>query len=272
MNLIKLILHYFDINTSEYGFPYCGPTRPPGTMICRNLNLHYIRKLSCKYYLFWLSGSKEDFWITLPHFCNYLPFEEDLALYLNTLEFPLPKDDLYEVWLKLVCWFWRRFFFNINTCKYGFPYCGPTQPLDTMMWTILNLHYIRKFSCKYDLLWLIGFGEEGFYMISPHICIFVIISPLKRNWPFIWTINYSLYPKIIYIKFDWNSLAGSGEEDSYVIMVFPILAPSDPWEPWCEQLWIYIISESFHVNMNYSGSVVLEEKIFKWLHPNLAFL
>jgi hypothetical protein len=28
------------------------------------------------------------------HFCDYLPFEEDLALYLNTLEFPSPKNDL----------------------------------------------------------------------------------------------------------------------------------------------------------------------------------
>jgi hypothetical protein len=31
------------------------------------------------------------------HFCDYLPFEEDLALYLNKLEFPLPKDNLYQV-------------------------------------------------------------------------------------------------------------------------------------------------------------------------------
>jgi hypothetical protein len=42
------------------------------------------------------------------HFCYYLPFEEDLALYLNNLEFPLPKDDLCQLWLKLACWFWRR--------------------------------------------------------------------------------------------------------------------------------------------------------------------
>jgi hypothetical protein len=83
------------------------------------------------------------------HFWDYLPFEEDLALYLNNLEFPLPKDDLYPVWLKMACWFWRRrFFFNINICKYGFPYCGPSRPPGTMMWTILNLHYIRKLSCK----------------------------------------------------------------------------------------------------------------------------
>jgi hypothetical protein len=31
------------------------------------------------------------------HFYDYPPFEEDLALYLNNLEFPLPKDDLYQV-------------------------------------------------------------------------------------------------------------------------------------------------------------------------------
>jgi hypothetical protein len=42
----------------------------------------------------------------------YLPFEEDLALYLNNLEFPLPKDDLYQVLLKLAYWFWRRLFFQ----------------------------------------------------------------------------------------------------------------------------------------------------------------
>jgi hypothetical protein len=47
------------------------------------------------------------------HFFNYLPFEVDLALYLNNLEFPLPKDDLCQVWLKLACWFWRRRFLKI---------------------------------------------------------------------------------------------------------------------------------------------------------------
>jgi hypothetical protein len=31
------------------------------------------------------------------HFCDYLPFEENLALYLNNFEFPLLKDDLYQV-------------------------------------------------------------------------------------------------------------------------------------------------------------------------------
>jgi hypothetical protein len=30
------------------------------------------------------------------YFCNCLPFEKDLALYLNNLEFPLPKDAKFD--------------------------------------------------------------------------------------------------------------------------------------------------------------------------------
>jgi hypothetical protein len=41
------------------------------------------------------------------YFCNYLPFEQDLGLYLNKLESLSPKDDLYQVWLKFAQWFWR---------------------------------------------------------------------------------------------------------------------------------------------------------------------
>jgi hypothetical protein len=39
------------------------------------------------------------------HFLDYLPFEDDLALYLNKLESPLPKDDLYQVLLNYAQWF-----------------------------------------------------------------------------------------------------------------------------------------------------------------------
>ena len=98
IGLLVLEKIFFNINTCKYGFPYCGPSRPPGTMMLTILNLHYIRKLSCKYDLFWLSGSgEEDFEMTPSHFCDYLPFEEDLTHNFNNLEFPLPKDDLYHV-------------------------------------------------------------------------------------------------------------------------------------------------------------------------------
>jgi hypothetical protein len=48
---------------------------------------------------------------------------------------------------------------------------------------------------------------------------------------------------------------------------FPHCGPSGPRGPWREQFWIYIISESFQVNIPYSSWVVLEKKIFKWPHP-----
>jgi hypothetical protein len=55
-------------------------------------------------------------------------------------------------------------------------------------------------------------------------------------------------------------------------MVFPFVAPPDPRGPWFVQTWIYTLSESFHVNMSSSGSVVLEKKIFKWpSYPIFAF-
>ena len=39
------------------------------------------------------SGENTDDPNPVLHFCNYLPFEEGLALYLNNLEFPSPKND-----------------------------------------------------------------------------------------------------------------------------------------------------------------------------------
>ena len=43
-------------------------------------------------------------------FHNYIPLEIEGAFHLNKLEFPSPKDDLCQVWLKLAQWFWRRRF------------------------------------------------------------------------------------------------------------------------------------------------------------------
>jgi hypothetical protein len=114
--------------------------------------------------------------MTPPHFCDYLPFEQDLALYLNNLEFPLPKNDLYQVWLKLACWFWRKNFFNKNICiKYGFLYCGPSWPTATMMWTILNLHYQVNMSQTYFYSVVL----EKIFIMTP--IPFLQLSPLWKG-------------------------------------------------------------------------------------------
>jgi hypothetical protein len=163
------------------------PSWPSGTIICTSLNLHYVRKLSCKYDLFWLSGSQGIFFNDLTkflHYFCYLPFEEDLALYFNNLEFPLPKDALYQIWLKLACWFWTIFFFDINTSEYGFPYCGPSEPLGP--WFEETWIYIISESFHVNMTYSGSVVQKKIFKLSHSI--FVIISSLKRTWPFIWII------------------------------------------------------------------------------------
>ena len=38
-------------------------------------------------------------------FCYYLPLNKGMVLHLNKIESPLPKEHLYQVWLKLAQWF-----------------------------------------------------------------------------------------------------------------------------------------------------------------------
>ena len=64
-------------------------------------------------------------------FRNYFPVEKGRALHLKKLEFPLPKDDLCQVWLKLARWFLEK---KISkSCQYNF--------------TILQLSPLGKGNC-----------------------------------------------------------------------------------------------------------------------------
>ena len=53
----------------------------------------------------WPSGSGEDFFKNIVNvfllFHIYLRLEKSVALHLNKLEFPTPKDALWQIWLKL---------------------------------------------------------------------------------------------------------------------------------------------------------------------------
>jgi hypothetical protein len=201
----------------------------------------------------------------LLHICNYLPFEEDLqTIYLNNLDSLYPRmiyTSLIEIGLLVLE---KVLFFNINTCKYGFPYCGPSRHPWTMMWKILYLHYmyIRKLSCKYDLFWLSGSVEKKKEIINfkwPHpIFAFLWLSPRWRGpgplfqqlrIPFTqgWFIPSLIEIGLLVLEKIFFSIL------THVNMVIPIVASSDPRGPWYEQFWIYTISESFHTNMTYSG-------------------
>jgi hypothetical protein len=69
------------------------------SFIWTNLNPLPPRMICVKSNQNWPCGSGEqDLSITPSHFFNYLPCEEDLAFYLNKIESPSPKDNLYQVW------------------------------------------------------------------------------------------------------------------------------------------------------------------------------
>ena len=74
--------------------------------------------------------------------CNYLPMENVPALHLNKLEFPLPKDALCQVWLKLGQWFWRRRW-----------KCEKITTTSTMTTTTTDKFWSEK------LTWAFGTGE-----------------------------------------------------------------------------------------------------------------
>jgi hypothetical protein len=68
----------------------------------------------------------------------------------------------------------------------------------------------------------------------------MIISPLKRTWPFIWTNLNSLHPRIMCTKFDWIWLAGSEEEDfKKFSMYFYSFAIISPWRRAIPFLWTF---------------------------------
>jgi hypothetical protein len=70
-------------------FPF-APFDARGPMILINLPLFYVR----------IRFLKDP--TPFLHFCDYLPFEEDLALYLNKHEFPSSKDNFVLSLIELV--------------------------------------------------------------------------------------------------------------------------------------------------------------------------
>jgi hypothetical protein len=68
-------------------------------------------------------------------------FEDDLALYLNKIDFPSSKENLYQVWLNLDSRFWRRFFlknFSIFTLSLVSPLGEGLSPSFEGTWNPLH--------------------------------------------------------------------------------------------------------------------------------------
>ena len=145
-------------------FVIISPLKRTWPLICTILNLHYIRKLSCK---MTYSGSVvlEKKIFKRPHpilaFLRLSPLWRGPGRLFEQFRIPFTQGWFMPSLIKIgMLVLEKKIFFNINICKYSFPCCGPSWPPGTMMWTILNLHHIRKLSCKYDVFWLSGSRED----------------------------------------------------------------------------------------------------------------
>jgi hypothetical protein len=126
-----------------------------------------------------------------------------------------------------------------------------------MIWTNLNLHYVRILSCKFEIFWACGSWED-FWMTLPYFCIFVIISPLNRTCLFIWTILNSLQLRMICTKFHWNWPASSGEEhfkkQSVYFYSFAIISPWKRGLPFTWTIWNLLYLRMICANFGYNWS------------------
>ena len=136
------------------------PHHTPGVMICTNLNFHYIRKLSNKFHLSWSVVLEKKIFKDFPYIimCKTLiPYWDPIVppgvmiwTNLNLLwgschiNFSFPGPVVLE----------KKIFKDspyIFICKTLIPYWGPIIPPGVMIWTNMNLHYIRKLSHKVQL-------------------------------------------------------------------------------------------------------------------------
>ena len=100
----------------------------------------------------------------------------------------------------------------IFLCKTSTPQCGLTLPPGVMIFTTLNLHYLRMLPHKFQLSWLSGSWEEDFWKFLEIFHYFLIISPFKRVWPLIFTTLNPLCLRMICAKFGWNWPSSSWED------------------------------------------------------------
>ena len=84
-----------------------------------------------------------------------------MALHLNKLESPSPKDDMCQVLLKLTQKFWRRRFLISSMYFYYFIIIYPWEWTWPFIWRNLNLLHLTMLCAKFGWNWLLYSREEG---------------------------------------------------------------------------------------------------------------
>ena len=133
----------------------------------------------------------------------YFPFEPTVTLHLDDkFGSPLPNQVLWEVWLKVAQWFWRRFLHFVNV--FFFALFPSKSQLGNRHGSFVCMSLINPLHPRMPLLELAQWfwGRRFFNVLN------LLFS--LRVWPFILTNLNPLHPRMLFSKFGWNWLGGSG--------------------------------------------------------------
>ena len=117
--------------------------------------------------------------------------------------------------------------FHWNWPSGSYPFGKRQSPTFEQTWIPFTQ---SRFVPSFGWNWPSGSGED-FSNWSMYFRFFIIISPSKRVWPFIWTnLKNPLYPRMHCAKFGWNWPIGSEEDDfSNSSMFFHNFVIISPW-------------------------------------------
>ena len=102
------------------------------------------------------------------YFCYYLPLEKGVALQMNKLEPPLPKDDLGQVWSKLALCYWRRKLLNVCNRILHLCYYLHLEKGMALLLHKFESHLLKNDLCqvKFGLNWPSVTGKEDFWIFA----------------------------------------------------------------------------------------------------------
>ena len=120
-------------------------------------------------------------------FRYHLPLEKGVALYLNKLKIPFTQEWIVTSLVEIGTVVLEKTIFNFRQCIFRFfVIISPWKRVWPFNWTILNPHHPRMLYTKFEWYRPSGSGDEFFKISSMYFRYFVIISPWRRAWPFIW--------------------------------------------------------------------------------------
>ena len=133
------------------------------TFISTHLSHLCSRILCAKFGWNWPSGSLRRRFLKVVNVFFYVaiifPWKKCMALNLNKFEFPLPKNTLCHVWLKIAQWFWRRFSKVVNIFFQFLLLSSLRKRARSFIWKKLNSLNPRMICAKFGWNWSGGCRE-----------------------------------------------------------------------------------------------------------------